>query len=109
MATISKLLARTTLTTTNSTVLYTVPSSTTTVLTNIIISNTTASAASFNLTLPDGTGTQVAFATSVAVPANSIASFDLKQVLGGSGTQTVIGWASSNSALTVHLSGVEIS
>jgi hypothetical protein len=108
MATVSKLLARTTLTTTNSTVLYTVPSGTT-VLTNIIVSNITSSAASFNLTLPDATGTQVAFATSVAVPANSIASFDLKQVLSGSGTQTVIGWASSNSALTIHLSGVEIS
>jgi hypothetical protein len=109
MATISKLLARTTLTTTNTTVLYTVPSATTTILTNIIISNITASAASFNLTFPDATGTQVAFATSVSVPANSIASFDLKQALGGSGTQTVIGWASANSALTAHLSGVEIS
>jgi hypothetical protein len=108
MATVSKLLARTTLTTTNSTVLYTVTSGTT-VLTNIIISNITGSAASFNLTLPDATGTQVAFATAVVVPANSIASFDLKQVLSGSGTQTVIGWASSNSALTAHLSGVEIS
>ena len=109
MATVSKLLARTTLTTTNSTVIYTVPASTTTVLTNIIISNITASSASFNLTLPDGTGTQVAFATSVAVPANSIVSFDLKQVLGGTGTQTVIAWASAGSALTAHLSGVEIS
>lgn len=109
MATVSKLLARAALTTTNSTVLYTVPASGTTVLTNIIISNITASTASFNLTLPDATGTQVAFATAVSVPANSIASFDLKQVLNGSGTQTIIGWASANSALTAHLSGVEIS
>ena len=109
MATISKLIARTTLTATNTTVLYTVPSATTTILTNIIISNNTGTTASFNLTLPDATGTQVAFATSVPVSANSIASFDLKQALGGSGTQTVIGWASVGSALTIHMSGVEIS
>ena len=109
MATVSKLLARTTLTTTNTTVLYTVPAAGTTVLTNIIVSNITANSASFNLTLPNATGTQVAFATAVPVPANSIASFDLKQVLSGSGTQTIIGWASANSALTAHLSGVEIS
>jgi hypothetical protein len=29
--------------------------------------------------------------------------------LGGTGTQTIIGWASANSALTVHMSGVELS
>ena len=109
MATISKLLARTALTTTNTTVLYTVPASTTTILTNIIVSNNTGSSASFNITLPDATGTQVAFATAVAVPANSIASFDLKQALSGSGTQTIVGWASTGSALTIHMSGVEIS
>jgi hypothetical protein len=109
MPTLSKLLARTTLTTTNTTVLYTVPASTTTVLTNIIVSNITGTAATFNITLPDASGTQVALATAVSVPANSIASFDLKQVLGGSGTQTVVGWASANSALTVHMSGVELS
>lgn len=109
MATISKLIARTALTATNTTVLYTVPSATTTILTNIIVSNITGSAASFNLTLPNDTGTQVAFATAVSVPANSIASFDLKQALGGTGTQTIIGWASTGSALTIHMSGVEIS
>jgi hypothetical protein len=109
MATISKLLARTTLTATNTTVLYTVPSATTTILTNIIVSNITGSASSFNLTFPDATGTQIAFATAVSVPANSIASFDLKQAFAGSGTQTIIGWASTGSALTIHMSGVEIS
>jgi hypothetical protein len=109
MPTLSKLIARTTLTTTNTTVLYTVPASTTTVLTNIIVSNVTATAATFNITLPNETGTQVALATAVSVPANSIATFDLKQVLGGTGTQTIIGWASANSALTVHMSGVELS
>jgi hypothetical protein len=109
MATISKLLSRTTLTTTTSTVLYTVPASTTTIITNLVISNITGVSATFNITMPDATGTQVAFATGVSVPANSIATFDLKQVMGGSGTQTVIGWASANSTLTAHLSGVEIS
>lgn len=109
MATISKLIARKTLTTTNTDVLYTVPASTTTIITNIIVSNVTGSAASFNITIPDGSGTQVALATAVSVAANSIATFDLKQVLGGTGTQTVVGWASTGSALTVHISGVEIS
>jgi hypothetical protein len=110
MAVITKLLARTVLTTTNTTVLYTVPnSSTTTTITNIVVSNSTASAASFNLTIPDATGTQVQIATAVTVGANSVAFFDLKQVLGGTGTQTIVGWASTSSALAIHISGVEIS
>lgn len=109
MPTLSKLLARKTLTTTNTDVLYTVPSSTTTVVTNIIVSNITGTAASFNITMADGAGTQVALATGVSVAANSIATFDLKQVLGGTGTQTIVGWASTGSALTIHISGVEIS
>ncbi len=109
MPTLSKLLARKTLTTTNTDVLYTVPASTTTVVTNIIVSNITGTAASFNITMADGSGTQVALATGVSVAANSIATFDLKQVVGGTGTQTIIGWASTGSALTIHISGVEIS
>jgi hypothetical protein len=109
MATTSKLLARAGLTTTSSTVLYTVPASTTTIVTNIIVSNTTSSATTFNLTFPDASGNQIAFASSVSVPGNSIATFDIKQVLGGTGTQTVIGWASAGSSLVIHMSGVEIS
>jgi hypothetical protein len=109
MAVTSKVLSRKTLTTTSTDVLYTVPtSSTTTVITNIIVSNITGSSASFNLSLPDSSGTQVSIATGITVAANSIASFDLKQVIGGSGTQTVVGYASTGSALTIHISGVEI-
>lgn len=110
MPVLTKLLSRTTLTTTTSTVLYTVPnSSTLTTITNIVVSNNTGTSASFNLTLSDATGTQVALATAIPVAANSLAFFDLKQVMGGTGTQTIIGWASTNSALTIHISGVEIS
>lgn len=109
MATLAKLLSRTTLTTTNTTVLYTVPANTSTVITNIIVSNISGSSASFNITMADANGTQVALATAISVGANSLATFDLKQVMGGSGTQTIVGWASANSALTIHISGVEIS
>jgi len=109
MAVLSKLLSRTTLTTTTSTVLYTVPASTTTTITNIVVSNNTGSSATFTLTVPDGSGNQIALSTGVAVAANSVAFFDLKQVLAGTGTQTIIGYASTNSALTIHISGVEIS
>ena len=109
MPVLTKLLSRTTLTTTNTTVLYTVPASTTTTITNIVVSNNTGTSASFNLTLADASGTQVALATAVPVAANSLAFFDLKQVMGGTGTQTIVGWASTNSALTIHISGVEIS
>lgn len=109
MAVLTKLLSRTTLTTTTSTVLYTVPSSTTTTITNIVVSNNTASSATFTLTVPDGSGNQIALATGITVAANSVAFFDLKQVLGGTGTQTIIGYSSLNSTLTIHISGVEIS
>ena len=109
MPVLTKLLSRTTLTATNTTVLYTVPSSTTAVITNIVVSNITGTAASFNITMADATGNQVAFATAVSVAANSIATFDIKQVMGGTGTQTIIGWASTGSALACHISGVEIS
>jgi hypothetical protein len=62
---------------------------------------TAASAATFTLAL-NGT----AMATTAALAANSIATFDIKQVL--SATNTITGGAS---AVTVnfHISGVEIS
>jgi hypothetical protein len=99
MATTSKVLYRGAAAT-SSTTLYTVPASTTTVITNIIISNTAASAATFDLYLDD-----VFLANDVTVAANSIATFDLKQVLVA--TDTIKGLAS---AITVmfHISGVEI-
>jgi len=87
--------------TTGSATLYTTPAATTTVVTNIVVSNTASAAATFDLLL-DG----VAICEDVAIAANSVAFFDLKQVLVA--TDLIAGFAS---AVTVnfHISGVEIS
>lgn len=86
---------------TTSTTLYTTPASTTTIVSNIVVTNTAATAATFTITLG---GTSLF--TTAAIPANSTALFDLKQVLAA--TQVIAGFAS---AVTVsfHFSGVEIS
>lgn len=100
MATTSKALFRGAATTTTTTTLYTVPSATTAVVTNIVVSNTGGSAYTFTLYL-NGT----LLANTVSVAANSIATFDIKQVL--EATQTIQGGA-SNTAVTFHISGVEV-
>ena len=100
MATVtSKVLARTAAATSSAT-LYTVPGSTTAVITDIAVCNSAATAATFTITL-DG----VDLLKTVAIAANSTASFDLKQVLAA--TKIIAGLAS---AITVsfHISGVEI-
>ena len=101
MATTSKALFRGAATTTVGTTLYTVPASTSTVVTNIIVTNTAGSSGTFTLAL-NGT----AFATTVTVAANSIALFDIKQVLAT--TNTITGGASATT-INFHISGVEIS
>lgn len=100
MAITTKAIYRGAASTTTTTTLYTVPASTTTVVTNIVVSNTGASAYTFTLYLA---GTL--FANTVAIAANSIATFDIKQVLAA--TNTIQGGA-SNTAVTFHISGVEI-
>ena len=100
MATTTKALFRGAATTTTTTTLYTVPASTTAIVTNIVVSNTGASAYTFTLYLA---GTL--FANTVTIAANSIATFDIKQVL--SATNTIQGGA-SNAAVTFHISGVEV-
>ena len=99
MATTSKALARGAFATSSAT-LYTVPSATTAVVTNIVIANTAGSAGTFTLSL-DG----VSMATTVSIPANSITTIDLKQVLGA--TKVIAGQASATS-INYHISGVEI-
>jgi hypothetical protein len=101
MATLTKALFRGAATTTVGTTLYTVPAATTAVVTNIVVTNTAATAATFTMAL-----NETALATTVAIAANSVAFFDLKQVLAA--TNTITGGAS---AVTVsfHLSGIEIS
>ena len=100
MATTSKVLYRGAASTTTTTTLYTVPSATTTIVSNIVVSNTGASSYTFTLYL-DG----VLFANTVTIAANSIATFDIKQVLVA--TDTIQGGA-SNTAVTFHISGVEV-
>jgi hypothetical protein len=100
MATTTKVLFRGAATTSTGTTLYTVPASTTAVVSNIVVSNTAATAGTFTIAL-NGT----ALATTVALAANSIATFDIKQVLAT--TNTITGGASATT-INFHISGVEI-
>ena len=100
MPVVSKVLARTAAATT-STTLYTTPAGTTAVVTNIVICNPTTSSVTASLLLND-----IDLLGSVAIAANSVFGFDLKQVLPA--TQTIKGLASSTS-VDFHISGVEIS
>ena len=100
MATTTKALFRGAATTTTTTTLYTVPASTTAIVTNIVVSNTGASAYTFTLYLA---GTL--FANTVSIAANSIATFDIKQVLT---TTKIIAGGASNTAVNFHISGVEV-
>ena len=100
MATTTKALFRGAATTTVGTTLYTVPSATTAVVTSIVIANTAGTAGTFTLAL-DG----IAIATTVSIPANSITTLDIKQVLAA--TKTITGGASATT-VNFHISGVEI-
>jgi predicted permease len=99
MATVSKALFRGAASTSNVT-LYTVPSATTAIVTNVVVTNTATSAATFTLKL-DG----VDIVTAAPLTANSLATFDIKQVLDAA--ELIEG---SASAITVnfHISGVEV-
>lgn len=100
MAVTSKALFRGAATTTLTTTLYTVPAATTAVVTNIVVTNTGSSAYTFDLALD---GVKLAAGTSIA--ANSIATFDIKQVLT---TTKIIAGGASNTAVNFHISGVEV-
>jgi len=86
---------------TSSATLYTVPASTTAVISNIVLANTATSSSTVTMAV-DG----VSFLPTVTIAANSIAAFDVKQVLAT--TKTITGYASTT-AVTIHISGVEIS
>ena len=86
---------------TGNTTLYTTPSSTTTVVTNIVVANTSGSSQTFTINLAGA-----AIASSTIIAANSLASFDIKQVINA--TETISGSASATSVI-FHISGVEIS
>lgn len=99
MATVAKQFYRSDAPTTNQ-ALYTVPSATTAIVTNIVVSNTSASSQTFSI-LFDG----VEIAGEAEIPAKSIATFDIRQVL--SATQIIAGFASSVD-VKFHVSGVEV-
>lgn len=99
MATTSKAMARTAAAT-SSTTLYTVPSATTAVVTDITLANAATTASTVTIAL-DG----VALVPTVSVPANSIIDISLKQVLAA--TKIIAGYASTT-AVSIHISGVEI-
>jgi hypothetical protein len=99
MAVTSKVLARTAAAT-SSTTLYTVPASTTAVVTNIVVTNSAASAATFTITLD-----AIDLFKDVALAANSVATFDIKQVLA---TTKIIAGLASATTVKFHISGVEI-
>lgn len=101
MATVTKALFRGAATTTLTTTLYTVPAATTTVVSNIVVVNTAATAATFDLSLNG-----VKLADTIPIAADSIATFDIKQVINA--TQTIQGGASATT-VNFHISGVEIS
>jgi hypothetical protein len=86
---------------TSSATLYTVPSSTTTVISNIVVTNSAAAAATCTITLDS-----VDLLKDVAIAANSVAVFDLKQVLA---TTKVVAGLASATTVRFHISGVEIS
>jgi hypothetical protein len=99
MAVVSKVLARTAAATT-STTLYTTPAGTTAVVTNIVICNPTTAAVTASMTIDS-----VDLLGSVSIAANSVFSFDLKQVvLDGD----IIAGLASSTDVDFHLSGVEI-
>jgi hypothetical protein len=100
MTTTAKVLARGTLTDTNAT-LYTVPSATKAIITNIVLCNIDTSSQTFTLEL-DG----VELAKDLSMAAKSTLTFDLRQVIDAA--DLIEGLAAANTAITYHISGVEV-
>lgn len=100
MATNTVALYRGAATTNTGTTLYTTAAGTTAVVTNIVVSNTAATSSTVTVAM-DG----VNLLPTVSIAANTVAMFDIKQVLAPS--KTITGGASTT-AVTIHISGVEI-
>ena len=104
MATVTKAIARTAAAT-SSTTLYTVPTtSTITVVSNIVLANAATSASTATIAI-DG----VTIVPAVSIPANSVVGFDMKQVIPANATPKIITGFASTTAVSIHISGVEIS
>jgi hypothetical protein len=103
MATTTQALARTAAAT-SSTTLYTVPTTTTiTVVSNIVLANAATSTSTATIAI-DG----VTIVPTVSIPANSLVGFDLKQVIPANATPKIISGSASTTAVSIHISGVEI-
>lgn len=87
------------------TTIYTVPSATTAVLRNIHIANTTGSAATIRLTI-GATAVGTALLYDFSVPANG--TYDWSGFLVMAATETLRATGGTNNALTVTVSGVEV-
>jgi hypothetical protein len=104
MAVTSKALARTSAATSNAT-LYSPPNtSTVAVITDIVITNTSSSLATATVSV-DG----VELFAGLPIGANSLLSFDLKQVIPASDPAKLIEGFASTTGVKFHISGVEIS
>jgi hypothetical protein len=99
MATTSKAMARTAAATSSAT-LYTVPSGTTSIVTDISLANAATTASTVTIALDS-----VVLVPAVSIPANSIINIGLKQTLAA--TKVISGFASTT-AVSIHISGVEV-
>lgn len=92
---------------TTDTLLYTVPAATTTYIRSIHVANTTGTAATITIGLNSGATLAAAnhFLSAVSIPPNGTYDWSGNQVLGA--TETIRALQGTNTALTVHISGVE--
>lgn len=94
---------------TTATTLYTAPASTTTIIKNIIICNTTTSAATLTLNLVASGGsaaTSNRIMSALNVNANDTVAMDLSGILATGDFISAL--QGTSSALTLHVSGVEV-
>lgn len=112
-----RLAGPTQLTTTSSTVLYTVPQSTTTIIKQIVLCNTTGSAVTVTLVLKPlnvAQATSQNFVTALSLAANETVMMSTSLVLNNNGSTAnntnsdqIIGYASTNTAVNIILTGIE--
>ena len=93
---------------TTDTLLYTVPGATKTVVRGIHVANTTGSAATITLGLDSAAALAAAnhFLSAVSVPANGTYDWSGFQVLNAA--ETIRALQGTSTALTVHISGIEV-
>lgn len=109
MATTAVKMFRGAATTSGVTAYSSVPAGGQTIVTNIVAANKTASVVTLTIQFGTGgynSGTAFNFCNGLQVPANGTVNFDIRQVMTGSDAIYVA--ASSNSAVDVSISGVEV-